>query len=131
MKHYTISQLSQLSHINLETIRYYEKIRLIEKASRGENGYRYFTPTTVDELNFIRTCRSIGFSIDEIKQLRELKQNPTNNCEMADRLVKDHLKQIEKKMGELAQIKSFLESIDCSSQGTVTDCKVIRTLQQL
>lgn len=130
MKYYTISQLSQLSQINLETIRYYEKIGLIEKAIRGENGYRYFTPDSVAELNFIRTCRSIGFSIEEIKALRELKQNPANNCEKADVLVKDHLKQIKQKMIELTQIKSFLESIDCPSRGTVTDCKVIKSLQQ-
>ena len=72
MSIFKISELSKKTGINIETIRYYEKIGAINKASRGENAYRYFNQHAIEQLEFIKTCRSLGFTMQEIKAFNQL-----------------------------------------------------------
>ena len=67
-----ISELAKSSGVNLETIRYYERLGLITPAKRDANGYRSFGQVQLDELQFIKACRAIGFSLDEIRELLAL-----------------------------------------------------------
>ena len=126
---FKISELSKKTSINLETIRYYEKIGVIDKAVRGDNGYRYFSQTAVEQLEFIKTCRSLGFSMDEIKSLNQLKQNPNQSCAVADKLAVSHLAQIEQKIEQLQSIRALLQSISNCQQDSIDKCKVIHSLQ--
>jgi DNA-binding transcriptional MerR regulator len=126
---YKISELSKITGINPETIRYYEKIGAIDKAVRHENGYRHFSKTAVEQLEFIKTCRSLGFNMDEIKSLNQLKQNPNQSCAVADKLASDHLQQVEEKIAQLQQIKTLLQSMGNCQQDSVDSCKVIHSLQ--
>lgn len=119
-------ELSRLTGINLETIRYYEKIELLSQPQRAENGYRLFTQCHINELNFIKICRSLGFSIDEIKQLKALQN--TNQPHYADEIVAQQIRNIEQKIQQLTKIKQTLLAIsDCRAD---EQCKVMAFLNQ-
>lgn len=123
---FKIAQLSQLTGISLETIRYYEKIQLLPSPQRASNGYRLFTKESLHCLQFIKTCRSLGFSLDEIRQLNELRKDPHNNCHNANQIANEHLVQIDEKIKQLNEMKAFLTSLSNCQENSVERCKVLK-----
>ncbi|QLB12806.1 DNA-binding transcriptional MerR regulator [Bisgaardia hudsonensis] len=121
-------ELSTLTGLSPETIRYYESISILTPPKRGANGYRLFTNKSLQELNFIKVCRSLGFSIQEIKQLRNLQNQPQNSCHDADNLVAKHLKNVELKINQLQEIKQTLLTLENCSNNQVHQCKVLTYL---
>lgn len=125
-----ISELCQQANCTLETIRYYEKISLLPKPLRAENGYRLYTQDNLTLLRFIQACRGMGFSVDETFQLIQLRNNPDENCQNAAQLVQHHLEQVNRKIDHLIEIKAFLEKLsDCKEQKAMK-CKVIHGLKE-
>ncbi|MDU8925478.1 MerR family transcriptional regulator [Pasteurellaceae bacterium LIM206] len=123
-----INQLAQAAEVSQDTIRHYEKIGLLPKPRRGANGYRLFDESAVSFLRFIKMCREIGFSLDEVKQLSLLKQNPEQNCRNADELAERHLRQINEKIAQLNEIKQFLEGLTQCHSHDVAHCRVLNSL---
>ncbi len=126
---FKISELSKASGVNLETIRHYEKLGLITPAQRQENGYRIFGEKQLSQLRFIKTCRSIGFSLEEIKRLCRLQENPHNQCQAADELALQHLQQISQQIEQLQQVKQFLEQFVGCDANDVAHCQIIRGIK--
>jgi MerR family copper efflux transcriptional regulator len=69
MKAMTIGQLARRAGVGVQTIRYYERRRLLPPASRRESGYREFPPAALGRLRFIRRARELGFTLAEIADL--------------------------------------------------------------
>ncbi|HBO37620.1 MAG TPA: MerR family transcriptional regulator [Pasteurellaceae bacterium] len=128
---FKVNELSKQAGINLETIRYYEKIGILPIPQRGPNGYRLYTEEDVKQLNFVKTCRTFGLSLGEIKQLNSLQQNPINRCQNADELVALHLKQIDEKIHRLYEVRAILENMLGCSGDDVEHCKVINGLKRI
>lgn len=128
MQTFSKNALCKALGLNPETLRYYEKIGLLTAPKRSANGYRLFTEQNRQELNFIKTCRSLGFSLDEIKQLKALQQNPENSCHNVDDLVEQHLALVEQKIQQLIEIKRSLQALTGCQMQQIEQCKVIRTL---
>ena len=125
-----ISELAKSSGVNLETIRYYERLGLITPAKRDVNGYRSFDQVQLDELHFIKACRAIGFSLDEICELLALQANPENPCQIADTLAKQHLVQIDHQIEQCQKIKTLLERmVDCHAPD-IDHCQVIEGIKK-
>ena len=101
-----IHEISKLSGINLETIRYYEKTGLLPEPQRGSNGYRYYDQASLSLLKFIKSCRSLGFSLEDIKQLIQLRHKPTEHYH-ADQIILKQLEQVEQKIQQLLEIQTF------------------------
>ena len=128
---FKVSELSQQTGIHIETIRYYEKIGLLPPPKRNSNGYRCYTTNSVQQLLFIKTCRSLGFSLEEIKTLYHWQQNPISNCQQVDDLVAHHLEQVDMKIQQLQEIRAMLaKMVDCQ-HGKIADCKAIQELKAL
>ncbi len=119
-----INQLSKQSGIHSETIRYYEKIGLLPMPQRAANGYRDYDVHSLARLNFIKSCRSLGFSIDEIKQLNGLKHNPQQHC-TADAMIMAHLQRVDEKIAQLTEIRTFLQALVNGKQHRAEECKAI------
>ncbi|AUI66872.1 MULTISPECIES: MerR family DNA-binding protein [Glaesserella] len=126
---FKISELSKASGVNLETIRHYEKIGLITPAQRQANGYRLFGEHQLTQLRFVKTCRAIGFSLDEIRQLCRLQDNPNNRCQMADDLAQKHLTHITQQIEQLQQVQQFLEQFVGCKEDDVEHCRVIQGIK--
>lgn len=123
------SQVSKATGIDIETIRFYEKSKLITTPSRLDNGYRTYTEKQLDELMFIQHCRSMGIALDEIKALKELKEN-NRDCSQANQIIERNLKLIELKISELVKLQGQLKSLTkrCSSKGKTDKCGIVKSL---
>ena len=123
-----IHELSKQSGIHLETIRYYEKMGLMPEPKRLANGYRDYDEASLKQLKFIKTCRSLDFSLAEIKFFNEMKTHQSQHCEVDSMLAK-HLVSVEEKIAELTEIKHFLQSLITEDDHQSADCKAMAQLK--
>ncbi len=129
-KFFKIKQASELTGINLETIRYYEKQGLIKPILREQNGYRLFDDNQLQQLRFIKNCRNIGFSLKDIKTLLQLQQTPNKQCNEINALAEQHLAYLDEQITELQQVKTFLmQFVGCENK-TVDKCQIIQGIKE-
>jgi MerR family mercuric resistance operon transcriptional regulator len=125
-----IGQAAAASGCHLETIRYYERIGLLTKAARGENGYREYGTGDVDRLRFITRGRELGFSLDEIRSLLRLAENADLACDEVDQLAREHLAAVQARIAELRRMAKELErTIQSCVGGSCSDCSILGALQ--
>ena len=124
-----IHELSKQSGIHLETIRYYEKMGLMPEPKRLANGYRNYDEASLKQLKFIKTCRTLDFSLAEIKYFNALKTRQSQHCEVDSMLAK-HLVSVEEKISELTEIKHFLQSLITEDDHQAADCKAMAELEK-
>ena len=123
-----VNELSKRTGINLETIRYYEKQGILPEPKRQANGYRSYDEESVTQLLFIKNCRQLGFSLEDIKQLNVLKFHTADHYH-ADKLVLKQLALVEEKISQLQDIKTFLQSIAITEKHSESECKAMVGLQ--
>ena len=129
-KHQTRGVLAQRSGINAETIRYYEKIMLLPEPDRSGGGYRVYTEDDYQRLCFIRRCRDMGFSLEEIRGLLSLVDGEQVSCEQVKRMADNHLADIKRKIADLKKMQRTLRELSSNCSGNdVPDCPIIEALQ--
>ena len=101
----TIGRLSQLTGVNIETIRYYEKIKVLPIPSRTENGRRQYGPTERRILAFVRRSRELGFSLDEVRALLRLGGPEKASCREVREIAAHHLDDIRTKISDLRNLE--------------------------
>ena len=89
---FTIGALSKKSGVNIETIRYYEQIKVMPSPARSEGGYRLYNESHQHRLSFIRRSRELGFSLEEIRGLLTLVDDNSYTCAQVHHLTLEHLK---------------------------------------
>lgn len=126
---YAIGAMSRETGVNIETIRYYERIGIMPKPDRTAGGNRQYDRDQLKRLFFIKRCRELGFSIEEIRALLQMVDRAVFTCGEVHTLTVDHLVTIKKKVADLHRLEQALESIaaECS-KGDVPDCPIIDTL---
>jgi DNA-binding transcriptional MerR regulator len=129
-KLYRIGELSRESAVNLETIRYYERIGLLQQPARDASGYRCYQENDVRRLGFIRRGRELGFSIDELRTLLELADHPNSPCAEADHLARSHLQQVDERIADLQQMRNVLEKLVGCSSDSAEHCRLLETLDK-
>jgi len=125
----TIGALGKAARVNIETIRYYERIGLMPPPARSRAGYRTYDTSHVERLEFIRHSRELGFSLDAIRELLALSDNPERSCAEADTIARVHLRDVEARIASLEALRSELtRMIRRCSHNRIADCRVIRVL---
>lgn len=124
-----INELSKISGVNLETIRFYEKIGLLPEPKRLANGYRSYDDADLNRLNFIKTCRNLGFSVEETRQFQALKEEPKSH-QQADLLVQQHLANVQQKIAQLQEIEAFLHTLVSEEAHDEADCKALSGVEE-
>lgn len=128
MKALSIGQLGERTGVNVETIRYYEKIGLLPEPDRTAAGYRQYGDAHLLRLNFIRKGRDLGFSIEAIRELLKLSAHPESPCQDADHMAAEHLAEVERKIEELQRLRDALrEMVGCCGH-TIAECRIIDAL---
>ncbi|MDA8232655.1 MAG: helix-turn-helix domain-containing protein [Magnetospirillum sp.] len=125
---FSIGKLGKATGVNVETIRYYERIGLLPETDRTASGYRQYGEPHRRRLAFIRKGRDLGFSIDDIRTLLRLAEYPEHPCEDADRLAFAHLAEVERKIAELVRLRKALREMSECCAGTVAECRIIDAL---
>lgn len=101
----SIGELSKQSDVNIETIRYYEKIGVMPAPGRSAAGYRIYGADHLKRLSFVRRSRQLGFSLDEIRELLRLVDGHAYTCAEVQALTLNHLAEIRRKIADLKRLK--------------------------
>jgi len=126
----SIGQLSKATGVKVVTIRYYEQIKLMPAPLRTEGNYRAYSREHLHRLQFIRRCRDLGFTLDQLRDLLNLSTQAGLKCAGVDRITDNHLKEIEHKIADLQRLAAELRRIRnrCSGKGTIADCRILEAL---
>lgn len=125
-----IGQLAQQSGCSIETIRYYEQIGLLPPPSRNASNYRVYGAEHTDRLLFVRHCRSLDMSLDEIRALLDLRAQPRQGCHQVNTLLDRHIEELDQRMAALAQLRERLAMLrrQCNGDHPVEECAIIQGL---
>ncbi|MBI5164891.1 MAG: helix-turn-helix domain-containing protein [Magnetospirillum sp.] len=124
----SIGALSKATGVNIETIRYYERIGLLPEPDRTPADYRQYGPAHLRRLSFVRKGRDLGFNIEAIRALLRLAEHPETPCQDADRLTSEHLAEVERKIEELGRLRDALREMTHCCGETVAECRIIDAL---
>src|SRR5260221_9261968 len=103
-----IGELSRATGVNVETIRYYEKIKMLPAPLRTEGGHRVYGPKETRMLGFIRRGRELGFTLDEIRALLDLGGPGKASCAEVGEIRNHHLEDIRAKINDLQKLERLL-----------------------
>jgi MerR family transcriptional regulator, mercuric resistance operon regulatory protein len=124
-----IGGLSRLCGVNIETIRYYEKIKMLPAPLRTERGHRVYGPKETRILVFIRRGRELGFTLDQIRALLNLSGPGQASCAEMREIAKHHIEDIRAKINDLTKLERLLrKTVAQCSGGTIPDCPVLDIL---
>ena len=126
---FPIGTLSAETGVNIETIRYYEKIGLIPVPPRTEGRQRVYDRTHLKRLTFIRRGRELGFSLDEIRALLGLVRGGDLSCAEVKALTEQHVADIRRKVKDLKKLERVLSELAARCLGnSVPDCPILEAL---
>jgi MerR family transcriptional regulator, mercuric resistance operon regulatory protein len=124
-----IGRLSELTGVNIETIRYYERIKMLPAPPRTASGRRVYGAMELRILVFIRRSRELGFSLDEIRALLRLGAPGTASCGEVKQIAAHHLEDIRAKLDDLTKLERLLAKTVAHCTGkTAPDCPVLDIL---
>ncbi|MBF0194249.1 MAG: helix-turn-helix domain-containing protein [Magnetococcales bacterium] len=124
-----IGQLAKASSCKVQTIRYYEQIGLLPKPLRSAGNQRVYLPDHLDRLVFIRHCRALGFSLDQIRKLLHLAGDSKKSCSEVDEIAQVHLVEVEEKIKNLEGLRKELKRIiNGCKVDRVDQCKILKAL---
>jgi MerR family mercuric resistance operon transcriptional regulator len=124
-----IGELSRLTGVSIETIRYYEKIKMLRPPPRTEGGRRVYGPTETRLLAFIRRGRELGFGLDDIRALLALGAPGKASCADVREIAAHHLGDIRSKIDDLRKLERQLAKTIAQCSGSrVPDCPVLDIL---
>lgn len=131
----TIGGLGERTGVTSETIRYYERVGVMPVPTRGmagvrHAGYRRYGSRDVDRLAFVRRARELGFSLDEVRGLLSLADDPAQSCAEVDVLARAHLDEVLAKLAHLALLETELRRVigECRGGTAVADCGILHAL---
>ena len=101
---YSIGQVSEQTGVSTETIRYYERIALLSRPRRAENGYRQYDQTDVERLQFIRRSRALDFTLDEIREILAFRDRYEPPCSYVIGVMKERIGEIEQRIHDLENL---------------------------
>ena len=124
-----IGELAKRSGVNIETIRYYERVKLLPRPPRTQSGRRVFGVSELRILVFIRRARELGFSLDEIRALLRLGEPGKASCREVREIASHHLEDIRSKLEDLRKLERLLATTVSKCTGRVApECPVLDIL---
>ncbi len=126
----TIGELARRTEVPIDTIRYYERRRLIAEPPRRPSGYRQYPEETLQRLRFIRRAKALGFTLEEIAELLALSGR--RDVAAVKRGAQRKLAALEQRIAELTRIRDGLARLvrACSGHGRVEDCPILSALNE-
>lgn len=123
-----IGELSRLTAVNIETIRYYERVGILPAPPRSQGGRRVYGLEHAQRLKFVRRSRELGFTLEEIRNLLSLKESG-HACGEVKAAALSHLESIRGKISDLSRMERTLTQIVALCEGgDAPDCPILSTL---
>ena len=125
----TIGDLAKATGTKVVTIRYYERIGLWPMPPRTQGNYRVYGREHLERLSFIRRCRELGFSLEQVRDLLALADQPNRDCCEVDQIALEHLAAVERKIADLQRLAGELRRLSAQCQGgRIAECRIIEAL---
>ena len=125
----SIGELARQTGVNLETIRYYEKVGILPPIPRSANGRRRYGAPERRVLSFVRRSRELGFTLDEIRTLIRLGGPERAPCAQVREIASEHLRDIRGKIADLRRLERVLaETVAKCANGRAPRCPIIAEL---
>ena len=125
-----IGELAHMMQCTVETVRYYEKEGLLPAPARTAANYRSYGSAHVDRLRFIRSYRALDMTLEEIRALLSLIDQPAGDCGAMNQLLDEHIAHVDVRIAELSQLKQQLSELRqrCQSEQAVDACGILQGL---
>jgi DNA-binding transcriptional MerR regulator len=127
---YRIGEAAAASGVSAANIRYYEQQGLIAPQGRGDNSYRIYRDADLHALRFIRLCRAMDMSLDEVRTLLRLDLRNKADCRTARLALDEHLGHVRARLRELRVLEKDLVALRDRCDGTDAHCHIIEALHQ-
>ncbi len=126
----TIGFLAKAADVNIETIRYYQRIGLITEPDKPDQGYRVYPVETLKRIKFIKRAQQLGFSLQEIDDLLQLGEG---NCNDVRLHAEQKRSQIDKQIKDLRNLRNTLSQLitACHNDSSSNQCAIVETLTAL
>lgn len=124
-----IGELAKLTDAQVETIRYYEREGLLPAPARSDGNYRLYTQAHVERLTFIRNCRSLDMTLDEIRSLLSLRDSPQDQCESINALIDEHIEHVNARIISLQALQQELLDLRQRCGDAVDHCGILDRLE--
>lgn len=136
-KNLTIGKLAREAGVNIQTIRYYERLGLLTPTERKKTiylqpGYRLYDQEALDRLRFIRHAKELGFTLKEINELLNLRIGSAMDCDTIRKQTEAKLRGVEQKIDALASIKRVLKELvnRCNKRLPTEGCPILRSIEK-
>lgn len=134
MTMFRIGELARLAGVTPDTIRYYEKQRMMDHEVRTEGGFRLYTDNDLQRLKFIRYAKQLGFTLETIRELLSIRIDPEHHtCQESKGIVQNRLRDVETKINELEHMRRSLQRLNdacCGSAHSSVYCSILEALEQ-
>ncbi len=128
----TIGRVAKATGLGVETIRYYEREKLILPPARSDSGYRHYDESAIERIEFIIRAKALGFTLHEIKELLNLHDDPDTTCADFKARAEQKISQIQQKINALQEMRENLSQVTEACPGDSRDahdnCPILNSL---
>lgn len=128
----TIGKVAKAAGLGVETVRFYERQGLIAEPARSNSGYRQYRAETIKRLQFIVRAKALGFTLQEIGDLLDLRATPGAGCADVQARAEAKIADIEERIAQLDAMKRALGDLvaQCRGEGPLSDCPILDALDE-
>lgn len=129
----TIGKIAKLTETNIETIRYYQREKLLDTPKFADAKIRYYSPEYVEKIEFIKRAQTVGFSLNEIKEILKLRLSPSADCAPIKDKTQKKINEVEKKITDLKRILKVLKQFEsrCNGHESTEHCSILDGLKEI
>ena len=130
-KSYSIGQLAKAARVNPQTLRFYERKGILKPTNRLESKYRVYDSESLKRLRFIKQAQSMGFSLDEIQSLLNLRVRSVHRCDQVRAKAEAKLRDVRTKISQLKKLENTLTKLvsDCESRVVSECCPILEKME--
>lgn len=130
MSAYRIGELSRRVGLSTDTLRYYEKIRLLPPVARNASGLRLYNDKDISRLNFIRRAQRMRFTLAEIGHLMEMRESPQSARSEVRALMRKKLQDVEVQIDELKTLRGEMRLLINLCRGAAEGCPILEDIDR-
>ena len=127
----TRGELAKVCDVNIETLRYYEKQKLIAPPPRSSGGYRIYSEADAIRVRFIKSARNLGFTLKEVMGLMKLRVDKKGNCNSVVLKAKKRRDEVDEKIKDLKSMRKILSQLigQCEKSLPTNDCPILSSFE--
>lgn len=127
-----IGMLAEATGTAVETIRFYEREGLLPPPARADNNYRVYLPAHAERLAFIRQCRHLDMTLDEVRALIRLREAPQRDCGEVNALLDAHIGHVAERIRQLRTLEKALKALRarCTTPQRVSACGILDGIER-